>query len=56
MDFFNSFSLLGLHEWDSVPNRSDGGSFSCLVCVLLSVFVGAASVRQPVMFERQKLR
>ena len=31
--YSNSFSFLGLHEWDSVPNRSDDGSISCLVCV-----------------------
>ena len=33
MDSFNSFSFLVLHEWDSVPIRSDDGSISCLVCV-----------------------
>ena len=33
-DSFNSFTFPGLHEGDSVSNRSDDGSISSLVCKL----------------------
>ena len=34
-----SSSSLVLHVRDSVPNRSDDGSISCLVCVCVCVFL-----------------
>ena len=34
-DSTTSLSFLVLHVRDSVPNRSDDGSISCLVCVYI---------------------
>ena len=42
-DSLFSWSCLVLHVWDSVPNWSDDGSISCLVCVYVCARRGRTS-------------